>query len=105
VDANKIQVKISRIHPGRCIGFIEEEAKTADTTPMKATQYKRNVTRTTTQPTTTERQELALHGLLLRKARRQHTRPLDRVTTEGNSKEPTPTPNWHRSTHRSPLSA
>jgi hypothetical protein len=23
----------SRIHPGRCIGFIEEEAKTADTTP------------------------------------------------------------------------
>jgi hypothetical protein len=25
----------SRIHPGRCIGFIEEEAKTADTTPKR----------------------------------------------------------------------
>jgi hypothetical protein len=25
----------SRIHPGRCIGFIEEEAKTVDTTPKR----------------------------------------------------------------------
>jgi hypothetical protein len=33
-----------------------------------------------------------LHGLLLRMERRQHTRPLDHVTTEGNSREPTPTP-------------
>jgi hypothetical protein len=41
---------------GRCIGFIEEEAKTVDTTPIKATRYKHNATQITTQPTTTERQ-------------------------------------------------
>jgi hypothetical protein len=29
--------KFSRIHPRRCIGFIEEEAKTADTTPNGST--------------------------------------------------------------------
>jgi hypothetical protein len=70
--------------------FIEEESKMAGATLIKATWHKYNTTRIKTQPTTTERQELALHGLLPRMARRQHT------------ERPTPNPDWHKSRHRPP---
>jgi hypothetical protein len=87
----------SRIHPGICIGFIEERPKTAGTTPRRlqlhtttngttqptATTIQTH-TRQTTQPTTRHR-KLALHRPLPRMARRRYTKLPNRVTPDGGN--------------------
>jgi hypothetical protein len=69
----------SRIHLGKCIGFIEEEAKTADTTSKGSTiQTRRHADNNTTH--TSQVTRLALHRLPPRMARRGYTELLGRVT-------------------------
>jgi hypothetical protein len=70
----------ARIHSGRCIGFIEEEAKTADTTPKGSTiQTRRHADNNTTH--TNQATRLALHRLPPRMARKGYTELLGHVTT------------------------